>query len=801
MFAEVIVDVPTRATDRPFTYQIPEALVSEVKLGMRVAVPFGVRHLEGFVINICRETDFSGEIKPLADLLDDEPVLLAEHLALGRWLSEHYYSFLINAYHTMLPRLLKAQYQKYFVPNMTIRVLNQQIYFKDAEAIPWEKAEEAGQLSDLLALKHQGEVTIHYEVADRGQPKTERWIKPVLPPESLLEAREALPKTAHKLRLLAEVLMELEGQAASAQALKQEFNLHLPTLRRAEGKEWLKIYQRPVRRDPFATIEVEATEPLTLLPEQAQAYESVAAAMEEQEDTVFLLEGVTGSGKTEVYLQLIEKALKAGRTALLLLPEISLTPQMLAHLRGRFGDEVAALHSQLSAGEQFDEWQRLRKGEAHIVVGARSSVFAPIEDIGIIIMDEEHETTYKQENDPRYHAREVAKWRAHYHQCPLLLGSATPSLESRARAQNGVYRYLQMTKRANQKPLPTSTVIDMREEFKQKNYHHFSNALYQAMQATLKRNEQVALLLNRRGYAHYVMCRSCGLVLKCPNCDVSLTYHYEERALKCHYCGFHAPLKSRCPQCHGPYLREFGSGVERVEQELLKLFPQERVIRLDNDSTRRKGSLEKLLAQVKNREANILLGTQMIAKGLDFEHITLVGILNADTSLYLPDFRAAERTFQLLTQVSGRAGRGALAGQVFIQTFNPDHYAIQCAQEQNYTKFYQQEMTYRHLNAYSPYYYTIRLTSSHEEENEALRLAMAIKKQLVEDLDTNKTILTGPSKSAISRVNNRYYFQMLCRYRDVREVRTAMKQLQERLPDYEETGGRVAIDVEPLSFM
>lgn len=799
MFAQVIVDVPTQQTDRLFTYEIPSPLLTLIEPGIRVQVPFNHRQVEAFVVEISEQTDFAGEILSLSAVIDDEVLLNKEQLALSKWLADYYYSFQIDVIHAMMPSLLKVHYEKKLAPTPHITYFHSRTYFNDRGEISWEDAQAEGILPNLLKLKRQGEVAVHYALKTKGRIKQERWLKPLLDHDAFAKILQNLPKQAKRQQDLCAVLMDLDGKGVTVKSLQETYLFSLGTLKTAEKKGWLQLYQKEASE--FKKILPKRQAPLVLLPEQKQAYDKISKAIRKHEETVFLLEGVTGSGKTEIYLQLIDQVLKRGETALLLLPEISLTPQMLQQLEGRFQDQVATLHSGLTMREQFKEWQRIKTQKAKVVVGARSSVFAPLEDIGLIILDEEHETTFKQENSPRYHAREVAKWRSHYHHCPVILGSATPSLESRARAQNGVYQYLQLKNRTNQKALPESTIIDMREEFAKKNYHQLSTALYQAMAETLEKGQQVALLLNRRGYANYLMCRTCGHVFKCPNCDVSLTYHYKAQLLKCHYCGYQRPKPSQCSHCHQAHIQTFGSGIERVEQELLKLFPDYRLVRIDNDSTRRKGSLERQLREVESKKARILLGTQMIAKGLNFPNITLVGIINADTSLYLPDFRSAERTFQLLTQVSGRAGRGDIMGRVFIQTYNPDHYAIQCAKQQNYQAFYQLEMAYRKQLAYSPYYYTIRISCSHMNEQAALQGALEIKKMLNNDMAHESVILTGPSKSAIARVKNRYYFQILCRYRNREAIDQAMKVIQLKINEWAKKKLYISIDVEPLSFM
>ncbi|MFV8291746.1 primosomal protein N' [Aerococcus viridans] len=798
---EVIVDVPTMQTDHPFEYQIPEEMVNIIQPGMRVQVPFGSRNLLGYVISPAKATaDFEGELKPITALLDDEPVLNAEMLQLGKDMAKQNFCFLVEAYHTMLPNLLKVNYEKFFLPTPEIAYLDHQHYFDDLSEIAWSEAEKRGILTELIALKNKGHLSIDYRVEDRKRYKTEKWVQPLMDFDQLEEEVTSIRKTAKKQLALVEVLMELDGKKVPAKYLRDEFDLHTATLKSGAEKGWLKLYDQQVNRDPYADIAIEKSEKLPLQAQQEAAFNAVKEAMDNQEDRVFLLQGVTGSGKTEVYLQLIQEALDKDKEAILLVPEISLTPQMVNRLKSRFGNQVAVLHSQLSTGEHFDEWRKLKKGQARIAVGARSSIFAPLDNIGLIILDEEHESTYKQSDNPRYHAREVAKWRAAYHHSPVILGSATPSLESRARAQNGVYQLLEMPERSNQKPLPPVEIIDMREEFKHKNYYQFSRQLRDQMQATMDRGEQVALMLNRRGFANFMQCRDCGYTFQCPNCDVSLTYHYHDKQLQCHYCGYNEARPQRCPHCGQTHLREFGTGTEKVEQEINELFPNKTVARMDMDTTRRKGSHERILKQIADKKADILLGTQMIAKGLDFPNITLVGIINADTTLYLPDFRAAERTFQLLTQMSGRAGRGDLDGQVLIQTYNPDHYALTLAKNHDYDRFYQTEMQYRKLNQYSPYYFTIRFTISNFDDHTTQATAAKVA-AILQRADIQATKVIGPAQSTISRINNQYYYQLLYQHRGNQAIQAVLQEIQEKAQNWSKDKIYVSIDVDPQSFM
>lgn len=491
-------------------------------------------------------------------------------------------------------------------------------------------------------------------------------------------------------------------------------------------------------------------------------------------DTVFLLHGVTGSGKTEVYMEIIEKLLLEDKESIVLVPEISLTEQIVNRFKNRFNDSIAILHSRLSDGEKYDEWRRIARGEVKIVIGARSAIFAPLKNIGIIIIDEEHTTSYKQDNNPKYSAIEIAKWRGKYHSCPVILGSATPTLESYARALKGIYNLLEMKERVNGKNLPSVKIVDMNKSFK-KSHGYFSIDLITAIKEELALNNQIILLLNRRGYSSFVSCKNCGYVEKCPNCDITLTYHKSSGMLRCHYCGYATKLNKVCRECGEEAITNLGLGTEKVEEDLKKLFPDNKVVRMDFDTTSKKGSHEKIIKAFQNHEYDILLGTQMIAKGLDFKNVTLVGVINSDTSLNIPDFRSSEYTYQLLSQVAGRSGRSSKDGKVIIQTFNPEHYSILYAKNHDYLGFYKHEMEIRRKLNYPPYYYltSIKILSSNYDlaRDTANKVSSYLHKNL-----TNSIIL-GPSVAAVFKVNNIYRFQIILKYKKSENLYKVLKEL------------------------
>ncbi|WP_368294857.1 primosomal protein N', partial [Enterococcus faecalis] len=783
-------------------------LNEQLAVGMRVEVPFGNgnRHVQGFVLaiepmaaTVLDETNV--QLKELVAVLDLKPVLNTEMLALADYMKEKTFAFKITCLQTMLPSVMRADYQKYiYLTDELSEELQDQLFY-GLEEISWDQAQERGLLPQLMALRKQQKVDIRYEVTTRNKVKMVRFIQAAKEFEQLEEIRLGLRKGAKKKEQLLYYLQRLGTEKVTAVKEMKELGFSTALLNEAAKNGWLTFIEKEAYRDPFANQTFEKTTALSLNAEQQVAVETILQSVQEQQSQTYLLEGITGSGKTEVYLQVIAEVLNQGKTAIMLVPEISLTPQMVQRFKSRFGEHVAVMHSGLSQGEKYDEWRKIERGEAEVVVGARSAIFAPIENIGVIIVDEEHEASYKQEETPRYHARDLAIWRSEYHHCPVVLGSATPSLESRARAQKNVYQRLRLTQRANQAAtLPTIDVVDMRQEVENGNVSSFSMSLQEKLQERLEKNEQSVLLLNRRGYSSFVMCRDCGYVLPCPNCDISLTLHMDSKTMKCHYCGHEERIPYRCPNCGQDKIRYYGTGTQKVEEELQTLLPDSRILRMDVDTTRRKGAHEKILRTFGEGQADILLGTQMIAKGLDFPNVTLVGVLNADTALNLPDFRSSERTFQLLTQVSGRAGRAEKPGEVIIQSFNPEHYAIQLAKAQDYEDFYTKEMYIRHRGDYPPYYFTVQITASHPEENEAAKQMFQIATKLKQGLSP-QAILLGPTPNAIMRVNNRYFYQVIIKYKQEPMLQPLLKEILTDTQRATARGLKLSIDAEPMNFI
>ena len=800
MFVKVIVDIPAAQVNRPFDYQVPEAYQDSLQLGMRVQVPFGNRQLLGFVVGIHHTSDFKGTLTPITAVLDYESFINEELLDLSEHLAQTLHAFRINVLQAMLPAMLKVKYQNIFLNHQPQALSDYELPSDWLNQSQLDKDQVEAQLSrkQIKQLLDQGVLELVYQVQDQTTTKTQTMIELAMPAESIKQIIQDLPARSQKVAQLLTYLLASGQPQWEQQALLAASQVSASSLKTALKHGYVKSQKVSVYRDPLAHLEVEQSQSRTLTEAQETVYEQVAQALEAHQDQTFLLEGVTGSGKTEVYLQLMAKASQMGRGAILLVPEIALTPQMVRQVKSRFQTGVAVLHSGLTNSQKYDEWRRIIRGQATIVVGARSSIFAPIRDLGLVIIDEEHETTYKQSDTPRYHAREVAIWRCHYHQAPLLLGSATPSLESRSRAQVGRYQHLRLPERVNGRPLPPVTLVDMTKEMAQQTTDELSSVLKDKIADRLAKGQQIVLLLNRRGYASYMLCRECGQVIQCPRCDISLTYHKHEHRLKCHYCDYQSPVPDRCPNCHSDYLRTFGLGTQKIEELLNQHFPEARVIRMDMDTTRKKGQHEALLDRFRRHEADILLGTQMIAKGLDFETVTLVGVINADTALNLPDFRAGEKTFQLLTQVAGRTGRGRFEGEVLIQTYNPDHYVMQLAQQHDYESFFYYEMKRRHLGHYPPYFYTTLITISSKYQAKAQAMSHQVKQAL---LASGASIeILGPSQGAIARINERYYFQLLLKYKDGQVIKESLGAILDQSQLEAKQGIYITIDHEPLFF-
>lgn len=798
MIAEVIVDVAAHPIDRPFDYAIPKKVEVLAEPGMRVKVPFGSRKVLGFITKIKETSEFDPKrLKPIHELMDVVPVLNEELLKMAQWMKEQTVCFEIDALQVMVPAALRAKYEKRFVLNAPLDEIAASLrpYF---DKRPFIRLQDAVDIYALLKQEmEKGTILADTDIQQQTAVKKVRMVH-ITDSIEQLEALDIRANAKQQLKLM-EFFQKNTGRSIESSQLQKEAGVSLPTIYGLVEKGAAQISNMESYRDPKLLTAIEQKSSLQLTGAQQLAFDSIESALNTPK--TFLLHGITGSGKTEIYLQTIDQVLKQGKEAIMLVPEISLTPQMTIRFKERFSDQVAVLHSGLSAGEKYDEWRKIQRGEVKVVVGARSAIFAPFQNLGLIILDEEHESSYKQDDSPRYHARDMAIWRSEYHNCPVILGSATPSLESYARAQKGVYELLVLEKRAKNQPLPDVHIVDMREELRTGNRSMFSLQLADAIRDRLEKKQQTVLFLNKRGYSSFVLCRDCGTVMQCPNCDISLTYHRSSETMKCHYCGYDERVPKTCPECESEHIRFFGTGTQKVEEELAKVVPEARVLRMDVDTTRNKGAHEKILSAFGEGKADILLGTQMIAKGLDFPNITLVGVLSADTTLHLPDFRAAEKTYQLLTQVSGRAGRDILPGTVFVQSYTPEHYAITLAKDQLYEPFYEQEMAMRRASGYPPYYYVVNIQFTHEDLMTVAEYADQTVRYLKSHLSPN-TLIIGPSASLIARVNNRYRYQCLIKYKKEPKLTDAMQQLIKiHRTEWLKKGATLSIDMNPTSVM
>lgn len=795
--AKIIVDVPLMQTDQPYSYKIPEEFEEMLEVGMRVHVPFGKanRLIQGIVLGLESQSDADvadEDLKEIAEVLDFSPVLTEEQLWLAEELRKSVFSYKISILKAMLPGFLNSSYDKILYPLEGLSQEDKERLFGSQESLAFSSLDLKKQ-AEMMRLTRKGLLKLEYQAVDQKKVKTQSWVQVNL---DKLEKLEISNRAKKKLELRDFLLAHPESTPLAT--LLEYYSREQVNFFVEDGA--LTIFQKEVQRSASYFEGIESNQALELNPEQKQACEAVVGAIG-KEHPPFLLQGITGSGKTEVYLQIIQGALDKGKTAILLVPEISLTPQMTERFIARFGEKVAILHSGLSNGEKYDEWRKVERGDAQVVVGARSAIFAPLKNLGVIIIDEEHEASYKQDSNPRYHARDVALLRAQYNQAALVLGSATPSLESRARAGKGVYQHLRLTQRANPlASIPEVQLIDFRDYIGQNETSNFTPPLIEAIQDRLDKKDQVVLMLNRRGYSSFVMCRECGTVDTCPNCDISLTLHMDTKTMNCHYCGFSKEIPHVCPNCQSRSIRYYGTGTQKAYDELAELFPEARILRMDVDTTRKKGSHQALLEQFGKGETDILLGTQMIAKGLDFPNVTLVGVLNADTALNLPDFRSSERTFQLLTQVAGRAGRAEKAGQVLIQSYNPQHYAIRFAKDQDYEGFYAYEMRIRRQLGYPPYYFTIGITLSHKKEEEVVKRAYEVMEILRSGLSDTSKIL-GPTPKPIARTHNLYHYQILIKYRIEDELASTLNQVLALTQERENSELRLSIDHEPQQFL
>lgn len=694
IYANIIVDISIEKLDKTFQYLVPEELESKIAEGMQVRIPFGNRETTGYVLELTDRPEYDvTKIKPIAGLVDNSVSIEAQLIALAAWMRRNYGSTMNQALKTVLPVKQKTRR----VEQRVIRLAVQE--------------DEARRQLALCEAKHQ----------------------------------------VARARLLRELLEQRQGLDYAV--VTQKLHVASSVVKGLQERGLVEVETFTTYRDPVGHL-ARGEYKLTLNSEQQAVVDAVWEDRRNGIYGTYLLKGVTGSGKTEVYMELIARVIEEGRQAIVLIPEIALTYQTVMRFRNRFQDRVSIMNSRLSAGERYDQYLRAKNGDIDIMIGPRSALFTPFAKLGLVIIDEEHEASYKSETAPRYHAREVAIERARVNGASVVLGSATPSVESYYQAKLGNYRLLEMRSRVQEKALPNCEIVDLREELRQGNRSILSGRLQESMADRLEKGQQTMLFLNRRGVAGIVSCRSCGNVIKCPHCDISLSQHNNGK-LVCHYCGYEEPMPRVCPACGSKYISGYRAGTQKVEQMVQACFPKARILRMDYDTTREKDSYENILQAFGNHEADILIGTQMIVKGHDFANVTLMGILAADTSLHVGDYHGAERTFQLLTQAAGRAGRGDCPGEVVIQTYSPEHYAITTAKNQDYEAFYEEEIAYRQMLRYPPVWNMLVVMCT-GEDYEALKKATEYLREQIDEIATGGVAVIGPADASISRVNDVY---------------------------------------------
>ncbi|MFQ5736371.1 MAG: primosomal protein N' [Thermodesulfobacteriota bacterium] len=804
-FAEIAVELPVEGA---FTYAVPPELKAGVRTGKRVLVPFGRRTVTGYVLALSSTPPpEASRARPIIDLLDPEPIFDAKRLEFYRWLASYYFAPLGEVLSLIHPGGASVRSHRHFfltdegkaalaggrrdgvegeilafcAKGITHSALLKRMHPRPVHSVI-ERLKKAGLLREEVRLKGGGSM------------KTGRYfsINPEIGENGAVEGLKRSPIQAKVYKYL------LRHGETPAPRLATEFGNVSQAARRLVEKGLVRVDERQVLRDPLSDI---APRRARFAPnaEQREAICEITASIKKGGYAPYLLYGVTGSGKTLVYLEVLEEAVKAGRKAVILAPEIALTPWPAAYLADRFPGRVALAHSGLSEGERFDEWSRVIRGDADIVVGARSALFSPIKDLGLIIVDEEHETSYKQEEGVRYSARDAALMLARYLGITVVLGSATPSVETFHNAQAGKITPIVMRKRVEQRALPKVEVMDMRGRKKEV----FSGRLAGLMDATLRDGHQALLFLNRRGFSSSLLCRDCGHSFSCLNCSVTLTMHRSRHELKCHYCDLAVPIPEECPECGGANLSAPGTGTEKVEQEVRELFPRARVGRMDRDTTGRKGSAKRIIDAVESREVDILIGTQMVSKGHHFPGITLVGVISGDTSLNIPDFRSAERTFQLITQAAGRAGRGEVPGEVVIQTLNPGHYCFNAAALHDYESFFAEEIELRKEAGYPPFVRLCGLRFEGLSETRVERAALSLRKaadRLAGGKDMGITVL-GPAPALLAKVRGRFRYQMLVKCPDVKRLHPFVKALKRSFEGARATGVTLSVDMDPLSMI
>ncbi len=814
-YIQAVVNLPELPEDLLYDYMVPKGWNFTPPSGCRILVPFGRRKVEAIVWGNQQPTYDPEQIKEIIAILDDTPLLNKNQISLIEWMAQRFFCRRQDLLRLFSPpgsnvktekcwRLIGTQEEvEEFLNNILISEqvrskLSQQLQNLSPQftVFPISKPEFIPYITQLIDA---GLIEVSWRLS-KPKVKFKKSLAYSLASQESLEIEKTLTEKQRKVYQY----LCTQNKPFTSNEILSATSVSASVLTALCQKGVVNKESIIVERSPF--LDQPLPKPIPVLNHEQQiALDQILLAISQNQPAFFLLHGVTGSGKTEVYLRAIDKVLKKGKEAIFLVPEISLTPQTVERVRARFGKDVAVLHSSLSDGERFDQWWRIKRGKVKVVVGARSAIFAPLPNLGMIIIDEEHEYTYKQEEVPRYHVREVAKEICRRINGILIMGSATPSLESVYAVQKGELMELTLSERVMGRPMPEIRVVDLRQEFKNRRFAVLSPPLKAEIEARLSLNEQVIILLNRRGYATFIICRECGHVLKCPACDVSLTYHQKPGILRCHYCEYQATPPNICPQCRSHYIRYFGHGTQRLEEELNKDFPTAQVARMDLDSTVRKGSHEKLYRQLVKGEIDILLGTQMVAKGLDLPKVTLVGIIAADSALNLPDFRAAERTYQILTQASGRSGRGEKPGTVIIQTFNPDHYSIKALVDQEETTFYQKELYFREAANYPPFTHLIRLVFSGPDLTNVIEVAQEVTSQIKKEISKvepgNKIDVIGPQAAVIEKLKNRFRWHTLIKASKLLVFQQLLPRIIYEFSRKRRKGVRIIIDENPYSVL
>ncbi len=815
-FVEVALPIPLRQT---FTYRLPFGMSENLKIGARLLVPFGKRTLTGYAVALHESLSEDVEIeedkiKEVIELLDEEPLLTSEILKLTQWTADYYASSWGEVLKASLPAGINQNVEQYIsitakgrdelikistAKTAKVQILRYLVEF--GETAQKELANNFGTTATARAVRElaNSELAQVFQktLSAQVRPKRRKAVK-LLTPENHQTNDKPLTESQQKI---IETLIENDGNLLFTELLELA-NVGASSINTLAKRGFVEVFVQEVLRDPLKDAKIPFRTNLTLTGEQTIVLTEIENALKSAKYKAFLLHGVTGSGKTEVYIRAMKRAFEDEKSSLMLVPEIALTPVFSRRLRSVFGDEVAILHSNLSAGERFDEWRRIRQGKARIVIGTRSAVFAPLQNLGLIIVDEEHDSSYRQHEMPFYNGRDVAIIRANFINAVVVLGSATPALESYHNSQIGKYEYLRLPNRIGNRSLASAEIVDMREVFRQAGKDAvFSNDLVEAIEETHAKGEQSIILLNRRGFSQFVLCRSCGETIRCNNCDITLTFHRRENRLICHYCNHRERVPHTCPKCKSQYLYFVGEGTEQIEDILKRKFSQLRIARIDRDTMAKRKEMEKTLEKFSEGEIDMLVGTQMLAKGHDFHNVTLVGVISVDAGLALPDFRSAERTFQLLTQVAGRAGRGNLQGRVLIQTYYPEHYALKHAQTQNYEAFYAEEIAFRQKLSYPPFVALASILIKHPNYNYAFDNAQILKDCLLRaDKERNCRIL-GVAPAPLARLKNEFRLQLLIKARNRAKLREtldfALHEAQEKFCDLR----IVNVEIDPINLL